>query len=1014
MKKFLVWIVALIMIAGMLLLVACGSQTEEEKTYSLKTEENGMEVTYTIAFKTNGKVVLTKISPQESLTYEGKYESKGENEYEISISSTSGDGVVPASLSKMRINVDGNTFSFARSMSVDSTSKSTEESSKPAIQTDDSGNYNEKPSSQTNSDQGSNEQSGDTTIKPADPVTAPCNHPASEIVTEATVEPSCKADGHTGRIYCKKCGTTLQQETVLPKTDHPQEAIVTEQTVEPTCTQEGHTGKTYCTVCKTVLIPESILSTIDHNIVDKRCTMCHDVFPYATYTKESIISNVDEGNGNTERKTETFALILSSDSTYILKKTETYDQNLVVSAEKDGEYTRVMFSVSGEEIDALEVNGYDVADGRPYTYTKITSENGIVTTETIVLQEPDYEYETTLSGIYTKTASKETTEKRGKYSFRATDSANIVTADGKRYTIDLERETFEMVEGEEKVNKFQYKDAEIVLYYGDYDDVTMDTLAEHLLQTKKEELVGDGYTIGWLKDGLPTSTIDEPTSPFSLDSDHVYTMEITPDEGNVMVNVIDSEMTYLYFARKDDADSCTTAEAYSALLSLSDEYAYAMGEQQYVLLRMPKAVSVVYALATPVEIEKHVGETYSVEEYSGYTTWYTENDEYTEGDTIELTGSITLYPSRYSVTYYKDSAFITETFMTKPDVTGSEMVGYTNMGFKLDGVSIGLADLPGAGDWTVLCYYENKSVENAPTEAQEGNYLIKSFTGEEYNENKSEKIPVLSNENYTVTVINEPSLLAAGEKTYESDVYGTYTVSIEKLSTQTFEYNEKTYTITLGENDTATLSIDGTEYSVTTAVENETLVLTQTEQGIETTDLYQVSLSGNYFLIAEPNASLPESDGVSLKTYNRMEDTGYIFVQSGGSYGFSDGTNDIIAVGFGYVDSSYYMVVGETTYYVSFASGMVLYSEAKGLVPSCAEVNVDDYMEKSVYRITSDTLTFFNRNDFTYSHGETESGKYKWNETGDNLILYTESASQSSEVYVYRIDNGSPIIEKTE
>ena len=1115
MKK--IWFLFIILACiGVFVLVGCTTSGQPEQTYVYKVEENGVEVTYTLSLKSGNNAVMTKVSPAASVTYEGKYETKSETEYEITLTRSSSGEKIPASLTKMKVTLTGSSFTFGYI----GNETSDEQETKSTVSKDakEESSDNGDPSEEdvpTGSDPEPSDKTDDDTppIEQPEEQSVPCMHPAAEIVTEEEIPSTCASEGHRGKVYCKKCGfvvqegevvpkkteheiedlvieddvpatcaeeghtgksycrrcgtifvaesviakktdhqpediitepgypatcaeeglvgeihcrrcgAVLREESVIPKTDHLPEDIITEPDVPSTCTTKGHTGKQYCRLCEEVLVAEEELDYIDHILVNKRCTMCEEIFPAGSYNETIFPMSNNDGEGNSESTKTVCILTINADGTYTLKKHDEQKTELVVSASRNGDYMSVTFLKTNEMIDALEENGYQ-ADST-YLYHKTTEENDRTITETIELNEPDNNYDY-YTGLYTQEiVTTETTERQGEYTFNA--DTCVVSANGRSYTLNLEQETFFDANDEEKSNTFQYGNYTIVLYYGQYSGVTLESLSQQLLSMANEEIASDHYQIIWTVNDSPVSQIDVPTSPFSLTEDQTYVMALCPIDDYVMIKVVDTVKTYLYFALEDEARACVTVEDYETLLTLSDNYTYTITEQ-YVLSRTLKSVTVVYVGSENVEVEKQIGETYSIETYFGCETWYTETHVYVSGNEITIEGNITLYPCRYTITYYDIDEFQTITVMMKPDSLGTDMDGFENMGFLLNNDPVLLANLPDEGSCAVYCHYVSVSVENAPTENAAGNYLTRSYIGSELTETR-EDIPILSEQNYEVTETVAPSLVAAGEKRYYSAEYGTYDVTIDALTTQTFTYGEKEYTITLGEGSTATLTIDGVDHTVTTAIANGTLTLTETEEGNQSTDLYHVSVDGFGFIIDEiTETDLPASiDPVVDKTYKGYSNSGYVLIMEGGDYYFQDKSNEETKVNCNltpYVN--YFNIVVDDEYWLSLIPDsddlglkkviIADITEPEGFLPSCSNEDIDEYAGCDIYRVNEDILTF-QVDGFTYIHGEdTITGKYRTENIGNKniIVLYSESSTSNTTTYVYSIENNSPKIEINE
>ena len=260
-------------------------------------------------------------------------------------------------------------------------------------------------------------------------------------------------------------------------------------------------------------------------------------------------------------------------------------------------------------------------------------------------------------------------------------------------------------------------------------------------------------------------------------------------------------------------------------------------------------------------------------------------------------------------------------------------------------------------------------------------------------------------------------LLTNGEKRYSDSEYGTYTVTMNVLTEQTFQYDSKTYTIAIS-GDTATIDIDGEESSASVQRETNRIVFTVsgTGEAVETT-LYKVSLQGSAFIIGSAESDLSQTDNVTIgKEYKVLIDTGLKFYNGEGYYilyNEQTSDNEIIFDSFDWVDTCYIATAGDDTYYVSFANGDMYFAENETNLPTSEFVDdLQAYEPNSVYRIGSDSLTF-SADGFVYNkNGEETIGKYKVDGSGKNIVLYNEIASSEETVYIYSVQDGNVSITK--
>ena len=292
MKK--IWFLFIILACiGVFVLVGCTTSGQPEQTYVYKVEENGVEVTYTLSLKSGNNAVMTKVSPAASVTYEGKYETKSETEYEITLTRSSSGEKIPASLTKMKVTLTGSSFTFGYI----GNETSDEQETKSTVSKDakEESSDNGDPSEEdvpTGSDPEPSDKTDDDTppIEQPEEQSVPCMHPAAEIVTEEEIPSTCASEGHRGKVYCKKCGFVVQEGEVVPKkTEHEIEDLVIEDDVPATCAEEGHTGKSYCRRCGTIFVAESVIAKkTDHQPED---IITEPGYP-ATCAEEGLVGEI--------------------------------------------------------------------------------------------------------------------------------------------------------------------------------------------------------------------------------------------------------------------------------------------------------------------------------------------------------------------------------------------------------------------------------------------------------------------------------------------------------------------------------------------------------------------------------------------------------------------------------------------------------------------------------------------------------------------------------------------------
>ena len=91
---------------------------------------------------------------------------------------------------------------------------------------------------------------------------AECAH--KEVETIYGYESTCTSTGLTNGTKCKKCGTIIVIQEVIPVIEH---ILVVEPAIDATCTSIGFTSGTYCSVCKAWITTPTIIPMIPHFVV---------------------------------------------------------------------------------------------------------------------------------------------------------------------------------------------------------------------------------------------------------------------------------------------------------------------------------------------------------------------------------------------------------------------------------------------------------------------------------------------------------------------------------------------------------------------------------------------------------------------------------------------------------------------------------------------------------------------------------------------------------------------------
>lgn len=111
------------------------------------------------------------------------------------------------------------------------------------------------------------------------------------IVHLPEIPATCTESGLTAGQVCSVCGTTIQEQQIIPATGH---TIVIDEAVEPTCTTSGLTQGSHCSVCDEIIVEQQVIPATGHTIVideaveptcttsgltqGSHCSVCNEVF----------------------------------------------------------------------------------------------------------------------------------------------------------------------------------------------------------------------------------------------------------------------------------------------------------------------------------------------------------------------------------------------------------------------------------------------------------------------------------------------------------------------------------------------------------------------------------------------------------------------------------------------------------------------------------------------------------------------------------------------------------------
>ena len=1042
---------------------SCSDSSESDsKVYICETVENGTDVTYSLSFK-NSVATLLRQTPISFNTFKGTISKKSDKNYILSFPLFENNPEIPSFLEKIEISLSGTTFTFIGLP--DSNASKTPPSS--GEQTNPGGN--ESSSQDTNNPGTSEPENPSEPVIPLDPV-IPVNpggedNPSEPVCThesvriEKGVTPTCTENGFTDKTYCADCGAVIKESEIIPASGHEYKDRV--------CSRCGDiylygiyrgTPEHFSTGDVTVYLSEtsensSLTLSADNNFLFTESTVLTETYPAEIKiydgleflknltTTEEIQSPEAPEHGFTEEK-------YFSNGIYklIYKRTiGNITESFIFESDTDDFYFANGFYVK-ETITEESSQGTFSFDKETLT---VSADNG--TSYLLNLKEETFllcltpltvTYYVNNSEIKTHIFPDNTAD----IDMLAPLSDNFSNLDwyvspdaSEPYNAGLDCSAvseFSLYAFIEYSDTFYLGDEKIVLTYDDYENVASFGDVEKLL-LKKCGIITESAELkfNWTENDMPVSELTIPSSRYELKSDRNFTLKITPFQDRKAVYIFDTadNVTFVYTVDKAIFEKCTDVNSVIDLLNLSQSdkinYTYTAEENLFSLTRTFVGITVTYIYGEEEFTEKvSAYSSYMIGENFINTTWFGEDSVYEKGDEIILTEPITFYSLRFTVWKYDGSTFISETYNGKipENLETAEMESFEFCGFFVNDEPVDYYKFPQYGNFTVTALYSKTTVEKTPSEIEEG--ILKTvyrYAGGEYS--SSEPIPELTKEIYDYEEIIKPTLLTEGLARYSSDKYGTYEVMISVLTTETFSCNGITYTVTLHNETDATVSYENKSYSAKISKENGQIIFTNTNTDTAEQILYAVSVNGtNGFSIKEVTsyeeayvADLPVSDGLPVNgtTYFSYEKSNNLFISESDCYKIVD--ENFIATA-DYYDNPYMSPEPYENYYVqsglyiSFVNGIVYYSKDPSNLPAGeTDVNFENYSGAPAYKVTDGKKLYLNGTEYELTTSEGKiTGTAEYDTDRKRIYLLSGKKTEDApEKFVYRIENGKPIIE---
>lgn len=1068
-KAFILAIIAVLAVFFTCIFISCNNSSDvTNEVYMCETVEFGTNVSYSLSFDGRTAKLYRRTAVSYS-SFSGEVTKKSDGVFILKITSSADDTAIPDYLAESEITISGSEFTFSNrpAITYPTDSRSNDTPSNPVPSTD-----NEEPvpypDDENNTDTSGDEPvpypDGEEITDPSDdeptefiitPITppAPCTHENLRIIPG--VAPTCTENGYTDETVCAECRDIIIPRQPLAATGHKYE-------------------HRKCSICDAISLPglyssETERSSCGDELVrlintEKSATLLLNEDETYLLTKITLITEIYPA----EASFDGTEIILHNNTTAEDLSSPTAPENGFDYTVEDGGYTHLFTKVTETEECVISevyrlVSDSAALDGATGFYTKtaetkeIFAGNYAFTPETITLSlsagiccsldlstdsfaimpspvtvnylvngSTALEYTFPDSAAVENYLSPLTDDLAALDWF--TDSDGTLPYSTARDP-DITENSLSLYAFKEYKDVFRFGEYSFEIKHGSYEEsYSFENAANALLSKGKTSLASDGYALSWTENGEPVASLSVPPSAYALNADREFILTVSPGQNRMTVSVSDASdnLTYLYFPEEESFLACDTPDAVLTVIGITESeklnYNFVSNADFTSFTRTFTGITVTYIRPDGETSERiRALDPYAVGADFANEKWFTEDSSYSKGDSVTLSSSLTLYSRRFVVSLFDGNEFVCSVYCgDMPASLQSEPVAsYAFLGFFAGETALSEYVAPSDGEITITAVYSSSAVTKTPTETEAGLRTDVRLTIEG-EASTDTVIPALSETDYTYSVTLSPSLMAEGEGLYSSAVYGDYTVTIPKLTSQTISCGGDVYEITINGDGTATVSYNGTVYQTSTAETADSIVFTVSSQSSnEASPVFAASLSafGGFSVYAVTSEQQAEALNLATttapqtgKSYFSYEDEDAMFLYSDFYY-IADLCNNYSYIGEypdpPYEDAFYW----ETCYvqsglYFSLVNGIVLYSTDVSRLPQSEYVDSFDYYAGAkAYKATADSLTFTQDNGYTLiKDGVEYNGSYKLSSDGKTILLY-ETATSAPVSFIYTCDD---------
>lgn len=914
-------------------------------------------------------------------------------------------------------------------------------------------------------------------------------------------EKSCEEDGYTGDLYCNDCKTVVRYGNKIDKIGHNYIAHFCDNCGDfliigkylgdrvNSIVYDAYGQKDEYLEYKelSVLENEAQILSVKKNIkidllyyrVDELTNNCS--IDYYDTNKDDIDSILAKGFVETDDGYEN--IYQYGEGEWSITVTEI----IILGDENTGIQTTTIEKVKIEKGPYNYTNGIIIVDLGVNNFIKSLN----LTSDTFVDEDNTLIIKYYVNGKYTNYAYVDNFNKVEDYLVNSPDSTIVNWYIDSNCTVLFDQHNFDAKEYKQNnefltlyaqkdyYNIFAFDGVEYKYDVNDYDGInTFADVEKKIFEKAGIEICTDNYTAVWTEGEKIVTSFSLPIGTNNLTSDHFYMLTLKPNDGYSCVNIIDSILhkRQIYFVETIQLDNTYLNDVLLDVIKILNEdfnkYNYSYldnGEDcknsteslaftqnhllnnELVIFRTYCGITVTYVSRDTTDVDViDISENYTINNFYGATTWYEVVDgelvEYTAGQEVNFTSSVTLYNSIFVVVCYGENNLLLQKLITPSEsheicfdtqeiiFDKYQFMGYKskeNMVFDKTKYSGSLRDfmldfnVDLMGKTIISCVYQNETQTN-PTKIEKGRIISEYYYGAEYIKEEKE-IPILSPNNYEYTLV-PATLFRNGLETFVSEKFGMYEIIIDKLSTYTFVYNEQTITICVENNDDCRLIINGEENNCSAIIdyENESITINVLEQGESTEYLYAASINIDNGIV-----DLLEIDGLEDINNDSLIASD---VSDGKFYQYEKFDNYCIAMAEKVIYDSSYNVVFDSlekyneyyyvaqkngaSYNLSFVKSDNVYNVFVALSGNEAEFNLpqsnvdlgyDDFYMVTLHLQMDKNLTLNADGSFVYGD---EQGNYYYDENNEIYVLY-RNVLNNEKVFVYEIKNGEDIFYKT-